>query len=200
MKKAQKDDNIDATYLITHIPRYVTHGLTHINLLDYMPETEKDTTMMPFRDYIPRHSTASCLLVQGVRTNEPAAFTTSWLYVGYPLTTVCMPVILNPENRLPQTFISREDGTAWMAEKGLELKKRLFPYTVSNGKDYINVAQLYNKCGTGIQQKLQPVEAKIIRKALDTINDMRKRGKITPTLYDFYDWADNYIRQHFSTL
>ena len=200
MKKAQKDDNIDATYLITHIPRYVTHGLTHINLLDYMPETEKDTTMMPFRDYIPRHSTASCLLVQGVRTNEPAAFTTSWLYVGYPLTTVCMPVILNPENRLPQTFISREDGTAWMAEKGLELKKRLFPYTVSNGKDYINVAQLYNKCGTGIQQKLQPVEAKIIRKALDTINDMRKKGKITPTLYDFYDWADNYIRQHFSTL
>ena len=191
---------MDATHLITQIPRYTTHGLTHINLFDYMPDTENDTTMMPFRDYIPRHSTASCILVQGVTTNEPATLTTSWIYVGYPLTTICLPIILNPKNKLPQTFVSREDGTAWMAEKGLELKKRLFPYTVSNGKDYINVAQLYNKCGTGIQQKLQPIETEIIRKALDTINAMRKKGKVTPALYLFYDWADNYIQQHFPEL
>ena len=49
-----------------------------------------------------------------------------------------------------------------MAEKGLELKKRLFPYDVSNGHDYINVAQLVNKKHTGILQRVEMIEKDII--------------------------------------
>lgn len=200
MQDAYANQQIEATYLVTHIPRYARHGMTHIDLHDYMPLSENDTTMMPFRDYIPRYSTASCILVQGVTDEESACLTTSWMYVGYPLTTVCVPIIINPTGTLPQTFIHQADGKSWLATTGLQLKKHLFPYTVSNGKDYINVAYLYNKNGTGIQQKIQPMEEKIILRAQEVITKMRKKNAVTTDLTSYYKWVDKFIRKHFNQL
>ena len=200
MQKAETKQMMEPAYLVTNIPRYTRHGMTHISLHDYMPSSLNDTTMMPFRDFIPRYSTASCILVQGVRSGENPCFTTSWMYVGYPLTTVCVPIIINPWGKLPKTFLPQADGKSWLATKGLQLKQRLFPYTVSNGKDYINVAHLFNKEGTGIVQEIKPFEDTVITRGKETIAKMRSRNTLTTDLCKYYDWFDSFIQDNFNQL
>ena len=196
MNNSYKKNQMDAIYLATRIPRYMRHGLTHTCLSDPMPESQNDTTMRPFRDYIPRYITASSLLIQGVRDKEPASHTIGWTIIGYPLTTVCVPIVITGNGCLPRTFGPGKHGKSWMAEKGLALKKSLFPYNISNGHDYINVAQLTNKQNTGLLQQVLSIEETIIGKSLPIIAGMRKEKKHWKEDWNaFYLWIDQYLQQ-----
>ncbi len=195
MEKACADNNMEAVYLATRIPRYLKHGMTHIDLGNSLPENADDTTMMPFRDYIPRYITSSSILIQGVREKEPASHTIGWTIIGYPLTTVCVPIVLLKGAPLPRTFAPDHKGKSWMAEKGLALKKRLFPYDVSNGHDYINVARLNNKKGTGLLQQTLSVENTIIEKSTPIISKMRKGDPLMEKEWrEYYEWIDQYLQ------
>jgi hypothetical protein len=56
--------------LLLHIPRNLKHGLTKTDLYEFMPMDERQVVMVPFRDFIPRYTTSSTLLVQGVSSGE----------------------------------------------------------------------------------------------------------------------------------
>ena len=47
----------------------------------------------------------------------------------------------------------------------LDLKKRLFPKNKARRKNDINIAQLINKAGTGILQRMKPMEDEVFKKA-----------------------------------
>ena len=70
MAEACKEGNMEHDYLITSISRYLKHGVTKLDMYDFMPENENDTQYFPFGDYIARYSTSSVILVQGVRPDE----------------------------------------------------------------------------------------------------------------------------------
>lgn len=198
MKEAHRKHRLDPVFLGTHVPRHLVHGMTRTCLIDKIPRSEKDTLMAPFRDYIPRYITASCMTVQGVKKGEPGHHAIAWTYVGHPLTTALLPIAIQVPGCLPQTFIPGQKGKAWMAEKGLELKKRLFPYDVSNGHDYINVAQLVNKKHTGILQHVEMIEKDIISRGCQLADSIHE-GTLTPAqLQEFYHWADRHLKAEFN--
>lgn len=185
-------------FLLQDVSRHLTHGLTGTNLYDMMPQDTSKTIFAAFRDYIPRYSTSSVIVVQGVKKTEPASLTTMWTILGSPLTTVAVPAWLNKDNLYPSTMLADETGNAKLCDWSLQLKKQLFPIDRGEGNDYINLAALITADGNGILQKIKPIENQILNKSDSLLNHWRKDGYNAAELKEFYKWVDNLIQQYYS--
>lgn len=200
MKVACSEGHLDHDYLVTHIPRYMTHGLTKKNIYDFMPATAADTTFFPFADYTVRYSTASVILVQGVKPGESPLNTVSWTIMGWPLTTIAMPLVLTPSGKLPTIVTDDGTGHSWLCEKGLELKSRAFSLKRGNTTSYCNIAVLFNKQGTGILQQILPLEEEVMRHGEEALKEFRKHPKNAESMESYYDWVDTFIREIYRVL
>ncbi len=193
MEDAETAGNINCDYLLTHISRYLKHGLTHINLYDIMPEDDSRIMMFPFRDFIPRYTSTATMLIQGIKAHEAPTNTVCWMIAGYPLTTVAMPLMILPSGKLPTVLKPTDNHCSWLCNKSLEWKKRLFCEELGNGPDYINLTVLINKKNTGILQKILPVEQEVLRQGHLAIEKLRKGRKGEQALEKYYDWVDDYL-------
>ena len=200
MEDAEKRGNIRYDYLLTQIPRNLTHGLTHINLYDWMPDTADEPQMFPFRDFIPRYTSTAVMLFQGVLPGEPAANTLCWTIAGYPLTAVAMPLALLPTGKLPAVQNPTDNNCSWLCNKSLELKNRLFCVSEGNGNDYINLAALINKQNTGLLQQILPIEQVVMVHASEAVATLRTKKKGWEAMEKFYDWLDEYLMSQYGNL
>ena len=191
------EGRLDYDYLVTHISRHLTHGLTKNNLYEQMPETELNTMFVPFVDYTVRYVSASVILVQGVTPNESPLNTVSWTIMGWPLTTVAMPLVITPSGKLPALVTNDGTGHSWLCEKSLELKSRAFSLKRGNTKSYCNIAVLFNKQGTGILQKILPVEEEVMRRGEEALTVFRKNPLDSSSMEAYYDWVDVYVRKQY---
>lgn len=67
MQQADYTGDLTCEHLLLHIPRNLKHRLTKTDLYEFMPMDERQVVMVPFRDFIPRYTASSTLLVQGGR-------------------------------------------------------------------------------------------------------------------------------------
>ena len=199
MEEACKEGHLEHDYLITHISRYLKHGVTQLDMYDMMPETETDTCYVSFHDYIARYSTASVVLVQGVRPDESPLNTISWTIMGWPLTTIAMPLALLPSGKLPTLVSNDGTGHSRLCEMGLQLKSRVFSLKKGNNTAfYGNLAPLINKKGTGILQQLLLIEEDVIRHGEEAVAALRK-AKDPKAMEAYYDWVDGFITEQYKS-
>ena len=199
MEEACKEGHLEHDYLITHISRYLKHGVTQLDMYDMMPETETDTCYVSFHDYIARYSTASVVLVQGVRPDESPLNTISWTIMGWPLTTIAMPLALLPSGKLPTLVSNDGNGHSRLCEMGLQLKSRVFTLKKGNNTAfYGNLAPLINKKGTGILQQLLLIEEDVMRRGEEAVDALRK-AKDPKTMEAYYDWVDGFITEQYKS-
>lgn len=200
MAEASKAGHLEHDYLITHISRYLKHGMTKLDMYDFMPETENDERYVSFHDYITRYSTASVVLVQGVRPGESPLNTISWTIMGWPLTTIAMPLALLPSGKLPALVTDDGSGHSRLNEMGLELKSRVFGLKKGNNTSYYgNLAPLINKQGTGILQQLLPLEAKVMHQGEEAVAALRT-NKDAKAMEAYYDWVDDYLTEQYKSM
>ena len=199
MAEACKEGHLEHDYLITHISRYLKHGVTQLDMYDMMPETETDTCYVSFHDYITRYSTASVVLVQGVRPDESPLNTISWTIMGWPLTTIAMPLALLPSGKLPTLVSNDGTGHSRLCEMGLQLKSRVFTLKKGNNTAfYGNLAPLINKKGTGFLQQLLLVEEDVMRHGEEAVASLRK-AKDPKAMEAYYDWVDGFITEQYKS-
>ena len=199
MEEACKEGHLEHDYLITHISRYLKHGVTQLDMYDMMPETETDTCYVSFHDYIARYSTASVVLVQGVRPDESPLNTISWTIMGWPLTTIAMPLALLPSGKLPTLVSNDGTGHSRLCEMGLQLKSRVFTLKKGNNTSfYGNLAPLINKKGTGILQQLLLIEEDVMRRGEEAVAALRK-AKDPKAMEAYYDWVDGFITEQYKS-
>ena len=199
MAEACKEGHLEHDYLITHISRYLKHGVTQLDMYDMMPETETDTCYVSFHDYIARYSTASVVLVQGVRPDESPLNTISWTIMGWPLTTIAMPLALLPSGKLPTLVSNDGTGHSRLCEMGLQLKSRIFTLKKGNNTAfYGNLAPLINKKGTGILQELLLIEEDVMRHGEEAVASLRK-AKDPKAMEAYYDWVDGFIAEQYKS-
>ena len=199
MAEACKEGHLEHDYLITHISRYLKHGVTQLDMYDMMPETDTDTCYVSFHDYIARYSTASVVLVQGVRPDESPLNTISWTIMGWPLTTIAMPLALLPSGKLPALVTDDGTGHSRLCEMGLQLKSRVFTLKKGNNTAfYGNLAPLINKKGTGILQQLLLIEEDVMRRGEEAVAALRK-AKDPKAMEAYYDWVDGFITEQYKS-
>lgn len=199
MAEACKEGQFDPEYLLCRIPRYMKHGVTKLDMADFMPDNENDTRYFPFHDYIARYSTSSVIMVQGVKAGESPLATVSWTMVGWPLSTVAIPLVLTPSGKLPALVADDGTGHSRLNEMGLQLKERVFSLKSGNTNSYGDLAQLMNKQGTGIMQRVQTLEKEVIRRGDEALDGLRK-SKSFKSIEAYYDWVDHYLAERYKAL
>ena len=197
MAKANRKGHLECQYLLTHVPRHLTHGLTKQNLYDDMPKDENDVRMIPFLDFIPRYISSSCLLVQGVAKGELASQTVSWTSIGWPCASVAIPLMLEPDVELPSIVLRGEADKAWLCMKSIEQKQKVFSLTRGNTRSYIDLSKLVNRSGTGILQRTERLEKEVLRQGTKAVEKVRKGKSAQESLHDYYRWVEEYVRTHY---
>lgn len=181
--------------IIRKVTRNLKHGLTQIDLHDFQPQDDSQPVYFPFRDFIPRYLTASAQLIQGVKENESPLLTTAWTIVGSPLTTVAIPLWITTNGKLPNVVTHQKPGQqAPLVTASFELKRQLFPIERGNGQDYINLARLINRSGTGIIQQIEPIETEIFYRS----RAIRQSNTPNKDISEFYRWVEQYVREQYS--
>ncbi|MDR1884428.1 MAG: carcinine hydrolase/isopenicillin-N N-acyltransferase family protein [Prevotella sp.] len=198
--RASLSNSLTCRFLLQDVSRHLTHGLTGVNLYDNMPANANKRVYVPFRDFIPRYSTSSVIVVQGIKEKEAPALTAMWTILGSPLTAVAIPVWLNKQNHYPSVLLADHTGNAKLCDWSLQLKKQLFPVTRGEGTDYIDLAALVSSDQNGIMQKIKPIEDRILENAGKMIDKWRKDGFNPAELKEFCDHTDRFITESYPEL
>ena len=194
-----KKGKIEQTKFIREVPRYLKSieytehpvGKTVTNLYDAEPKDARKRHLVSFTTFIPRRVTSCALLISGIKENENPLQTFAWIIAGSPLTTTAMPIWITDNHQLP-LIVTRagKEKHAPLVDAGLELKKKIFPPKANNR---LNLAQLINKSGTGILQRIKPIEDEIFSKAKSVVESVHEKGMAGQEVYDFYKWIDQYV-------
>ena len=187
-----KNGKISFEFLINDVPRCLVHSFTKTDLSKNLPE-EKDNNYVYFRDYIPRHSTSAAIVVQGIKENESASLITMWTILGFPLTSIVVPVWLLEDGTIPKVLQADETGNAPLCNIALQLKDKVFSSQNDASENYLNLAALMNKENSGVRQKLIPIEEQVLAKAKSILTDFRKNGIKYSEAKEFYNWIDSDI-------
>jgi len=195
-----KSEKYDYSFLINDITRCLKHSLTRTDLTKQLPQNYNDTKFVWFQDFIPRTSTTSAIIVQGIKTGESPTLTTLWSQIGFPLTSVTIPVWITKDGVLPGVLTASENGNAPLCELSLSLKSIIFPPYEGRGEKYMDISKLMNKSNTGIRQKLNKVEAEVIREGELNLKAFRKEGIKESMAKEYFKWVDRYIKENYKKL
>jgi len=197
--EAAKNNELSAQTILQKASRNLTHSLTGENLWNYENIPAHQKKFVWFVDYIPRRGSASSVVVEGVNKGENPENTMMWTVLGFPLTSVCIPVWLNSDMKLPQILTFQKDiNDAPLCHYALELKKDVYCYRWGlNKKYYINVNALLNADQKGYMQVLPSLEDRIFKEAYIKKEQWEKNGLKPKELNEFYQWIDQTVTEFY---
>ena len=192
---AVKNNNLSAKTIIQKGSRNMTHSLTEDDLWVYDNLPANTNKYVTFIDYIPRSGSSSSVIVEGVNKGENAENTVMWTVLGFPLTSVTIPVWLHTNMQLPKVLTYDETlKDAPLCHYALELKKEVYSYNWgASSKNYININVLLNADKTGFLQVFPKLENEIFSYAFNKKSDWEKNGLKVKELNDFYRWIDKKV-------
>lgn len=196
---------ITPAWIFNELARSFIHPLLGIDLRSGDFNRPQTTGWFVDQDFIPRHSTGSSVVVQGVRPKENPELTTMWTVLGYPPVSVAVPVWLKgADKRLPQLLLPDAEGTHPLAlgKKVLSLTQKVFAYNQGMGSDrYLNWELLYNRDKTGYMQRLSSVEESVWIKTQPQLDAWRAAGAVdVKQLHQLYDELDSYVAGEYRKL
>ncbi len=197
MAAAHSEGKLDCEYLMASAPRYLIHGLTKRNLYEDMPADENDVRLIHFADYIPRYLSSSAILIQGVAAGEAPSHTVSWTNIGWPCASVAVPLMIVDGVDLPAIVQRGEGDKSWLCSKSIEEKLKVFNQKRGNVRDYIDLSKLVNERGTGIVQRIIPLEREVFKHAKPALQKVRSGKDGAKALREYYQWVDEYVTSHY---
>ena len=198
--RAAAMNDLTPRFMLEDFVRSLSHSLTEVDLADTMPSAGEVPFFVPFRDYIPRYSTASTCLIHGVGNGEDPELSTMWTILGFSLCSVAVPAWVAGGETLPTMVDADASGNAPLCVKALQLKKRCFPVTRGNGSDYLNLSAVINAQGTGTMQLLMPLERMIFARTEEDLTRWRSEGVSKQKIANLYRWIDETVSDDFRTL
>lgn len=198
--------NLTVEFLLRDVSRCLKHSLTEINLLDNPPVDQGQPRYVFFRDFIPRYSSTSSIVIQGLRRGENPGLTTMWTILGFPLCSVAVPVWIAGGPYLPEVVTGQQSAAvvstapAPLCAMALRLKDSCFPIKHDSSNSYLNLNALINRQQTGILQKLKPVESAILVETSRLLALWHEQGSDPAKIRKFYNWLDNKIRSEYHDL
>jgi len=196
MSEAVTSHNLSPEYLFDHLSRNLTHSLTKTDLWQNIPaDTIRDFRF--FIDYIPRRITSAAIMIVGAPDETQSKNTVMWAILGFPLTSVAIPVWIAGGKNLPATAAIKEDLHSPLCDAALKMKEECFPLTNDGGQNYINLAAVINRKNTGKMQMIKPLEKEIFIKANKLIKGLDKGQKSAADIQEFYKWMDSYLDENY---
>lgn len=194
---AEATKSIDHKFFLKDISRSLKHSLLKKDWNKDFPRDSNDPFYIITQDYIPRYSSASTYLCEGVKEGESAELTTMWTILGYQLCSVAIPTWISGGSELPKVVTANENNNAPICNAALDLKKEVYPIARGNGDSYMNLTSLLNKDESGIYQKLKNIENVIYSKTAKSLNKWRNSGLVKKEVIDLYNWIDKFVTEEY---
>lgn len=165
--------------------------------VDYRKNYESGTFTSDFisaDDLITRSGTSSTILIQGIRKGESPDMNTVWVQVGYPETTVSIPLWVRGGENIPSVLqydASLENSP--LNHYALQWKKEVFPIGRSDGYHYMKMTKLINPQKTGYLQRIERIEKDIFAQTEKNLNAWRKKTPDIQSIRLFYDTLNGLV-------
>lgn len=195
--KAMAENNLTPLTIQQQISRSLTHAHTKQELKQQAGWDNSTSKYVFFEDYIPRYTSSASIIIQGVKPGEDKNLITCWTTLGFPLTSVMVPLWLAAGSEIPDMFTLNNKNVAPLCDNVLKLKRKVFPITRGSGKRYMNINALYNQKGNGIVQLLQTVETEIYNQTKLKIDKWRKTTPNKKEMLELYNSSQKQIEEAF---
>lgn len=193
-QKADARNELNYQTIIQEFSRCFYHPVININYREKYSKIPKGKNFIYSDDLITRESSVSSFIVQGIRDGEEADLSTIWTLVGFPETSVAIPVWVRGGDNLPQSLIYDETiKTSRLNKFALEWKAKCYPIGRADGYHYLNISELINKEGTGFVQQIEKLESTIFNKTDKILVAWRKKNPSVEHIVDFYKEIDKLI-------
>ena len=191
-------DGLTAQYIQQNCAKSLRHSLLKEDLVDVAGNLPPNHPKFKhFRDYIARSGSSSSCVVEGVKKGENPNLVTLWANVGFPLTSVIVPVWVD-KTSLPSIVDYNTDiKDSPICHAALTLKdSKVLPIRWGKAEhQYIDVNSVYNNKGTGITQVLKNYEDVIYKKTYHQLSKWRQNGSTnSKDIKAFYQWINTYIK------
>ncbi len=186
--------NITPQWIFNNLSRSFYHSLQGFDLLKPDQSPERYTGWVVDQDFIPRKTSTSSVVIQGVKPGENAEMTTMWTVLGYPPAGIAIPLWVKGGEQQPAVVLRSGDSqNAVACDNALALKYKTFPIIRGNGPKYMNFNLINNSKGTGYMQELKSAEEKIYKLYKETIEKWRKEGINSDELYSLNKQTDEVL-------
>ena len=139
--------------------------------------------------------TSAAILIVGAKDQQQAGQAMMWTVLGFPLTSVAIPVWIAGGESLPKAVTMNNELQSPICKAALKFKADCFPITYDRMNNYINLSAVINREKTGYLQVLQPIEAGIFEKAVQ----MKNGPQTAQEIQSFYNWVDQYLEKSYQT-
>ena len=174
--------------------------MTSTDLWEKLPVDRTNQDMRFFIDFIPRVSSSSAMLIVGTPDENHAGEAMMWTILGFPLTSVAIPVWIAGGSVLPAIVSMKDNFHAPLCDAALQLKKDCFPFTRGDGLNYINLSAVINQQQTGYLQVLKPIESAIFEKAGQIKPESVSGQELKSNIQGFYKWLDAFMDESYNKL
>ncbi len=113
------------------------------------------------KDCINKSYTSCALVLVGKDPKDPASRATFWVLPGEPVTAVALPLWVEA-GTVPEVFWKGKEAPLWL--ESLRIKQRVRPFPETEKQEYLDLAGLDNREGTGFLPRLLGAEDRIFRK------------------------------------
>lgn len=201
---ASATGQITPQWIFNELSRSFANPLMGIDLKTGEFNRPKTTGWFVDQDFIARSSTASSVVVQGVKKDENPELTTMWTILGYPPTGVAMPAWVKGAGEcLPQLLVRQEEKkVSPLGNWSVMLADDVFSYKQGMGSSrYMNWEKLYNTEKNGYMQLLAPVEEEVFRRTAPLLGEWRRKGNIDlKAMQALYRELDSFIGTKYAEL
>lgn len=194
---------ITPQWIFSDLARCFKNQMLGIDLRDGNFNKPKTTGWFLDKDFIPRKSTGSSVVVQGVKKGEAPELTTMWTLFNYPPVGVAVPLwVKNAEKLPPMVLWDENSGVAPLCDKAMTLRNRIFSYKQGTGtSEYFNWELIFNESGTGYMQLLEPVEKAVFARSKPVLEQWHKDGKVdVKQMNELYAWLQDYVTGQYYAL
>lgn len=137
----EKKAGFTPDWLVSVPARSFYHGLMKTDLKD-MSDEELGEGFVISQDYIPRYTTVSSLVIEGVNPGQDPKEAVMWSAIGYAPCSYMIPVWVGAGKEIPVCLSSENKELAPANELAMELKRKVFPIKRGSGKYYLDYLTL----------------------------------------------------------
>lgn len=185
---ASKQNSIDVQTIMQDFTRTFYHPVYDIDFRVNYESGNYQTDFISSDDMLSRNGTSSNIVIQGVKKGESPDMNTLWVQVGYPETSVSLPMWVRGRDSFPDILKYNEElKNSPLNNYAMKWKSEAYPIGRSDGYHYLKMTKLINPDKTGYLQRIEQIEKDIFSQTEEKLNVWRKEVPDMQEISLFYD-------------
>ncbi len=197
--QGSEKQELQSKTILQDYSRCFYHPVYNIDFREKYEAGNFNTDFIASDDMITRHGSASNILIQGVRNGESPDMNTVWVQVGFPQTTVSMPLWVRGGENIP-TILQYDEQleNSPLNDYAMRWKEKAYPIGRSDGYHYLKMTTLVNPDKTGFLQRIERFEQGIFSLTEEKLNSWRRRTPNTAEIENYYQFLNKKVSDFYA--